>query len=106
VYTIISTFPPPLPKLTRFCGSFLEHLHESFLELVFVERTLNPFSWIVPWTCFCGKYLEPIFVARYLVSLPCIMSNEDNRPISQLFVKKSKNPNNLNEDDQPIIQQF
>jgi hypothetical protein len=37
-------FPPPYPNLTHFCGSFLEHLRESFLELVFVERTLNPFS--------------------------------------------------------------
>jgi hypothetical protein len=41
-------FPPPWPNLTYFCVSFLEHLRESFLELVFVERTLNPFSWIVP----------------------------------------------------------
>jgi hypothetical protein len=32
------------------------------------------------------------------------MSDEDNRPISQLFAKKSKNPSNLNEDDKPIIQ--
>jgi hypothetical protein len=33
------------------------------------------------------------------------MSDEDDRPISQLFVKKSKKPS-LNEDDQPIGQLF
>jgi hypothetical protein len=33
------------------------------------------------------------------------MSDEDNRPISQLFAKKSKKPS-LNEDDQPIRQMF
>jgi hypothetical protein len=41
-------FPPPYPNLTHFCGSFFEHLRETFLELVFMEHTLNPFSWIVP----------------------------------------------------------
>jgi hypothetical protein len=34
------------------------------------------------------------------------MSDEDDRPISQLFAKKSKKPSNLNENDQPIIQLF
>jgi hypothetical protein len=41
-------FPPPELNLTHLCGSFLELLHELFLELVFVERTLNPYSWIIP----------------------------------------------------------
>jgi hypothetical protein len=34
------------------------------------------------------------------------MSDEDDRPISQLFGKKSKKPSNLNEDYQPISQLF
>jgi hypothetical protein len=34
------------------------------------------------------------------------MSDEDDRPISQMFAKKSKKPSNLNEDDQPIRQLF
>jgi hypothetical protein len=34
------------------------------------------------------------------------MSDEDDRPISQLFAKKSKKPRNFNEDDQPIRQLF
>jgi hypothetical protein len=34
------------------------------------------------------------------------MSDEDDRPISQLFAKKFKKPSNLNEDDQPISQLF
>jgi hypothetical protein len=33
-----------------------------------------------------------------------MLSDEDERPISQLLVKKSKKPSNLNEDDQPISQ--
>jgi hypothetical protein len=34
------------------------------------------------------------------------MSDEDDRPISQLFAKKSKKPSNLNEYDQPIRHLF
>jgi hypothetical protein len=34
------------------------------------------------------------------------MSDEDDRPISQLFANKSKKPSNFNEDDQPISQLF
>jgi hypothetical protein len=35
-----------------------------------------------------------------------MLPDEDDRPISQLFVNKSKKPSNLNEDDQPISQLF
>jgi hypothetical protein len=45
-------------------------------------------------------------VARSLVLLPCVISDEDDWPISQLLVKKSKKPSNLNEDDQTISQLF
>jgi hypothetical protein len=47
-----------------------------------------------------------MFVARSLVSLPCIMSDEDDRPTSQLCAKKSKKLSNFNEDYQPIRQLF
>jgi hypothetical protein len=47
-----------------------------------------------------------MLVACSLVSLPCIMSDEDDSPISQLFAKKSTKPSNLNEDDQPIRELF
>jgi hypothetical protein len=35
-----------------------------------------------------------------------MLSDEDDRPISQLFSKKSKEPSNLNEDDHPISKLF
>jgi hypothetical protein len=35
-----------------------------------------------------------------------MLSDEDDHPISQLFLKTSKNPSNLNEDDHPISRLF
>jgi hypothetical protein len=37
-----------------------------FLHLVFVDRSLNWFSWNIPWTGFRGSFLELVFVERSL----------------------------------------
>jgi hypothetical protein len=75
-----------------------------------MERSLNLFSWIVPWTGLHGTFLEPLFVDRSLIWSPrIVLSDEDDQPIRQVFHCKktsSKKLNNLNEDDQPLVSQL